>query len=106
MWYPKDEGNEAGRDEWKGVGVFHITDESGEPARRDPEEGRGHCIMDSLKGKMTGTLRPEDISTRLQRVAEQSSKAPEMIWTTLNHHIDMDMLREGYRRTRKDGAGL
>jgi len=60
--------------------------------------------MESLKGKMASTSRPRNISTRLQRVAEQSRKAPEMIWTTLSHHIDMDMLTEAYRRTRKDGA--
>jgi len=104
VWYPKDEGNEAGGEEWKGVGVSYSTYESGEPARRDPEEERGHCIMESLKGKMASTSRQENISTRLQRVAEQSRKAPEMIWTTLSHHIDMDMLKEAYRRTRKDGA--
>ena len=27
-----------------------------------------------------------------------------MVFTTLAHHIDMDWLREAYRRTRKDGA--
>jgi group II intron reverse transcriptase/maturase len=27
-----------------------------------------------------------------------------MVFTTLSHHIDMDWLREAYRRTRKDGA--
>jgi len=104
LWYPKDEGNEAGGDEWKGIGVSHSTIESGEPTRRDPEEGRGHCIMDPLRGKMASTSRPNNISTRLQRVAEESRKAPKMVWTTLSHHIDLDLLVEAYRRTRKDGA--
>jgi len=27
-----------------------------------------------------------------------------MVWTTLAHHIDLEWLREAYRRTRKDGA--
>ena len=27
-----------------------------------------------------------------------------MAWTTLAHHIDLDWLKEAYRRTRKDGA--
>ena len=27
-----------------------------------------------------------------------------MVWTTLAHHIDVEWLREAYRRTRKDGA--
>ena len=84
--------------------MFNNTDESGEPTRRDPEEGRGHCIMEPLRGKMAGTSRPIDISTRLQRVADLSSRAPGMVWTTLAHHIDLDLLKEAYRRTRKDGA--
>ena len=32
--------------------MFNSTDESGEPTRRDPEEGRGHCIMEPLRGNL------------------------------------------------------
>jgi len=53
---------------------------------------------------MASTSRPNNISTRLQRVAEESREAPRMVWTTLSHHIDLDLLVEAYRRTRKDGA--
>jgi RNA-directed DNA polymerase len=52
---------------------------------------------------MTGTPSPLDISTRLQRIAELARTAPTAL-TTLAHHIDVDLLREAYRRTRKDGA--
>ncbi len=31
-------------------------------------------------------------------------EAPEIVWTTLSHHIDLDFLMEAYRLTRKDGA--
>ncbi len=31
-------------------------------------------------------------------------QAPELSFTSLNHHLDLDWLREAYRRTRKDGA--
>ena len=27
-----------------------------------------------------------------------------MVWTTLAHHIDLELLKEAYRLTRKDGA--
>ncbi len=27
-----------------------------------------------------------------------------MVWTTLAHHIDLGLLKEAYRLTRKDGA--
>ena len=46
----------------------------------------------------------ENVSTRLQQVAELAKQAPNMVLTTLAQHIDIDFLREAYRRTRKDGA--
>ncbi len=45
-----------------------------------------------------------DISTRLSRIAELTRKYPDGAHTTLAHHIDLDFLKEAYRRTRKDGA--
>ena len=45
-----------------------------------------------------------DISTRLSRIAELTRKYPEGAHTTLAHHIDVEFLKEAYRRTRKDGA--
>lgn len=55
---------------------------------------------------MAGTLSPGTVSTRLQRIAELARSAPEMAFTALHHHIDLDLdlLQEAYRRTRKDGA--
>ena len=53
---------------------------------------------------MTGTPSSESVSTKLQRIAELAKAAPEMAFTTLAHHIDVDWLREAFRRTRKDGA--
>jgi RNA-directed DNA polymerase len=53
---------------------------------------------------MQGSLSPPSVSTRLQRIAELARKAPEMVFTTLAHHIDVELLQEAYRRTRKDGA--
>lgn len=45
-----------------------------------------------------------DVSTRLQRIAETARAAPELTFTTLAHHIDEDLLREAFNRTRHDGA--
>jgi len=53
---------------------------------------------------MLGTPRPEDVSTRLQRVAKLAKEAPNMAITSLSHHIDVEFLKEAHRRTRKDGA--
>lgn len=53
---------------------------------------------------MTGTLSRETISTRQEKLAELARIEPRMVLTTLAHHIDIEWLREAYRRTRKDGA--
>ena len=44
------------------------------------------------------------VSTKLQRIAEMARQMPQAVLTTLSHHIDIDLLREAHRRTRKDGA--
>ena len=53
---------------------------------------------------MSETSGPNSVSTRLQRIAELARKMPGAALSTLSHHIDLDSLREAYRRTRKDGA--
>ena len=53
---------------------------------------------------MTGTPIPECVSTRLQRIAQLAREAPERAFLSLAHHIDIELLREAYRRTRKDAA--
>ena len=53
---------------------------------------------------MTGTPIPEDISTRLQRIAHLAKEDPQRAFLSLSHYIDVDLLREAHRRTRKDGA--
>lgn len=60
--------------------------------------------MEPLKGKTAETSSSSTVSTKRQRIAELAREAPEMAFTTLAHHIDMDWLREAYRLTRKDGA--
>ena len=44
------------------------------------------------------------ISTRLQQVAKLAKGMPQTALTTLAQHIDLDLLLEAHRRTRKDGA--
>jgi RNA-directed DNA polymerase len=53
---------------------------------------------------MPGTSSPISVSTRLQQIAELARQSPSMVLTTLAHHVDVEFLREAYRRTRKDGA--
>jgi len=44
------------------------------------------------------------VSTKLERIASMAKAMPGVQLKTLAHHIDVDWLREAYRRTRKDGA--
>jgi group II intron reverse transcriptase/maturase len=53
---------------------------------------------------MAGTSNPGTVSTRQQRIAELAKQAPQMGFTSLNHHIDLRWLYEAYLATRSDGA--
>ena len=53
---------------------------------------------------MAGTLTPETVSTKLERIAELAKRMPGVPLRTLAHHIDIEWLREAHRRVRKDGA--
>ncbi len=53
---------------------------------------------------MTRILSREFISTKREKIAKLARQEPKLVLTTLAHHIDVDWLREAYRRTRKDGA--
>ena len=53
---------------------------------------------------MTGTPRPELVSTKQQRIAELARNCPGMAFTTLAHHIDIEWMLTAHARTRKDGA--
>jgi group II intron reverse transcriptase/maturase len=61
-------------------------------------------MTEPLEGTMTEPQTSESISTKLERIAKLAKQAPEMAFRSLAHYIDMDWLREAYRRTRKDGA--
>ena len=44
------------------------------------------------------------VSTKQQRIAELAKQSPQMAFTSLAYLVDIDWLKEAYRRTRKDGA--
>lgn len=49
-------------------------------------------------------MRSPTVSTQLQEIAQQARQHPERIFTTLAHLMDVDFLREAYRRLNKKGA--
>jgi RNA-directed DNA polymerase len=60
--------------------------------------------MESCEGTMKEPLSSDNIKPKLERIAKLAKDAPDMAFRSLAHHIDIHLLREAYRRTRKDGA--
>ena len=50
---------------------------------------------------MGDTLRSQTVSTKLKRIAEQAVQNPDMVFTTLVHHIDVEFLHEAYNLVNK-----
>ena len=57
-----------------GWGAPHCTEEAGELSPVDPAEGKGRRVMEPLGGKMPGTSSPISVTTKLERIANQSSR--------------------------------
>ena len=53
---------------------------------------------------MHSNLAKTDVSTKRRRIAQLAEQSPEMGFTSLNHLIDRDWLKEAFRLTRKSGA--
>ncbi len=53
---------------------------------------------------MAETLSSGPVSTRLERIAELAREKRQVVLTALAHVIDVEFLKEAYRRTRRDGA--
>jgi group II intron reverse transcriptase/maturase len=62
----------------------------------------GHNVF--LEGNMGGTLGPQTISPQLREIAERAARYPDMIFNNVHHKVNVDLLREAYRQTRKDGS--
>ncbi|MDH5727214.1 MAG: group II intron reverse transcriptase/maturase [Nitrospira sp.] len=44
------------------------------------------------------------VSTKLRELATQASDHPDRVFTNLAHHLDVEFLREAYRRTKKNSS--
>jgi len=53
---------------------------------------------------MAETSISDNVSTKLQRIAQLAREDPKRKLLSLAYHIDIEFLREAFRRTRKDGA--
>jgi RNA-directed DNA polymerase len=53
---------------------------------------------------MPGTPRSDHVYTKQRRIATLARNCPDMAFTNLAHHIDIEWLHAAYELTRKDGA--
>ena len=60
--------------------------------------------MEPLLGDMGDALKSGNVYTKQQRIAELAKLMVDASFTSLAYLIDLEWLREAYRRTRKDGA--
>lgn len=101
---PPSEGNEVKREGRREVGTPHSTDETGELLPAGPGGGKGESEQGTVGRKREGIPRSSDTYTKLRRVAGLAREMPGKALTSLSHHMDVEFLREAFRRTRRDGA--
>ena len=53
---------------------------------------------------MAGAQEPDPVSTKQQRIAELAKQAPQLGFTSLNHHLDLPWMVQAFNRTRPDAA--
>lgn len=57
-----------------------------------------------LVGNTGGTQGPMDVLTKQQQIAQLAKQKLGESFTSLNHYLDLEWLKEAYRRLRKDSA--
>jgi retron-type reverse transcriptase len=81
-----------------------MSDDAGELDRGTPPSKEQRRGTELLEGTMSETQSSTDISPKLKQIAKLAQDKPGVALMTLAHHIDVNWLREAWRRTRKDGA--
>src|SRR5207245_2294172 len=103
-WYRQAKHNEAWRKGDRESERLIVPEKPANATRAEPVEGRRRRVAEPLEGNMAGAQEPDPVSTKQQRIAELAKQAPQLGFTSLNHHLDLRWLGEAYDRTRKDGA--
>jgi RNA-directed DNA polymerase len=45
-----------------------------------------------------------EVLTKQLQIAKLAAARPEVSFTSLNHYLDMDWMKDAYRRTRRESA--
>src|SRR5258708_756639 len=94
---PPSEGNEARREGRSEVGALRSTEKAGERLSSGPRGGKGEPQTEPMEGKMKETQGSENISTKLQQIAELASQRSGVALTTPPHHINTEFFGDAYR---------
>lgn len=76
----------------------------GNSTPEDPPEEREKPGHGTAMGNTTKPSTLDSVSTKLTRIAELARKLRGKALRSLAHHIDLEMMRTAYDKTRKDGA--
>ena len=81
------------------------TDEVGERRSGGPDrEGSGAALLKKRLERHEGALKPESVSTKQERIAQQARQNPVMAVTSLNHYLDAEWMEYAFECTCNDGA--
>jgi hypothetical protein len=80
--------------------VLRSATEAGEPDRGTPCREGSTGNTGQFERNMAETSSSTTVSTKLGQIAKLARELPQAALTTLAQHIDIDWLREAYRRTR------
>src|SRR5258706_4699340 len=108
-------GGRRPREDDESQAVGQIVEESDEgivpkkPAKTrvtpvESVEGRPEAKGKFVARDASSTQREDDALTFLQRIGQRAKEKPEEKWTTLLSHMKVPLLKEAYRRLRKDAA--
>ena len=98
-----------GVDERKRVGVGRksehpvVPPSPGNPPE-GPGGGKGMPDHGTVQGKDTEMSGSDPVSTKQEQIAKLAREMPDRALTSLNRHLDLELLRAAWERTRKDGA--
>ena len=99
------EGNEVRQEEQQEVvaSQYYLRSRGTFPGRTLWRK-EGCRVIELLMGNTEDAMESETVSTKQRRIAELARIHPEVSFTSLAYHIDLEWLREAYRRTRKGGV--
>jgi len=101
-------GETEGKEKGEGsLSILIVPREKWRTNRGSHRVGKGDV---GLRKLWLGNTRREDTEPKMEvltkqlQIAELAAARPEVSFTSLNHYLDMDWMKDAYRRTRRESA--